>query len=48
MFYLLMKMFLTSTHVQLKSSTKLLIVKVRTPGPGAEPRLAVSSRKTLP
>lgn len=31
MFYLLMKMFLTSTHVQLKSSTKLLIVKVRRP-----------------
>ncbi|KAM7133116.1 nucleolar pre-ribosomal-associated protein 1 isoform 1-T1 [Molossus nigricans] len=27
-FYLLMKMFLTSTHVQLKSSTKLLIMKI--------------------
>ena len=28
MFYLLMKMFVTSGHSQLKSSTKLLIVKV--------------------
>lgn len=28
-FYLLMKMFVTSTHLQLKSSTKLLIIKVR-------------------
>uniref|UniRef100_A0A8C4LF28 URB1 ribosome biogenesis homolog n=1 Tax=Equus asinus asinus TaxID=83772 RepID=A0A8C4LF28_EQUAS len=27
-FYLLMKMFVTSSHVQLKSSTKLLIVKI--------------------
>ncbi|KAK2490694.1 hypothetical protein MC885_003320 [Smutsia gigantea] len=27
-FYLLMKMFVTSTHLQLKSSTKLLIVKI--------------------
>lgn len=28
MFYLLMKMFVTSSHLHLKSSTKLLIVKV--------------------
>lgn len=28
MFYLLMKMFVTSSHSHLKSSTKLLIVKV--------------------
>nr|XP_036870514.1 nucleolar pre-ribosomal-associated protein 1 isoform X1 [Manis javanica] len=27
-FYLLMKMFVTSTHLQLKSSTKLLIIKI--------------------
>lgn len=27
-FYLLMKMFVTSSHLQLKSSTKLLIIKV--------------------
>lgn len=50
-FYLLMKMFVTSTHLQLKSSTKRLIIKVRArptshshcPGCGAQPT-AVESR----
>lgn len=32
-FYLLMKMFVTSSHLQLKSSTKLLITKVNVPYP---------------